>query len=591
MPKHIYAAAFANEFIEDKTALLNALRNICDTFEPMMYSGDESPVVIDSLLEDELSFNSAQVILDKTVHDDGETYFLLFSSNPSYAGMFLGSLDFLKKQKGLDKKYFAYFVDISDIPIEEFSYSFRTLFSFVASSYSLALQAAEPDRLDVLLTTFTDTTSSGKVEYQETYESGGDVFADIVRLHFDMNFKDCTVFVENPEARNDFIVFLNDKITELKQAMKQLVLQGKLDRGFFVFLSIELQALEQSLIFFGGFDEDEEDYSADASCPPSDSEDDDYLARDTEDYCENSRRCYFESDDYASNSRTGYDDEEYSVKSRMCDDEEEEAPTASLSEVQFSAISQKKMTKGDYTMIDVLMYEECYRWVVDKALEEAGREGAVNETRSGFFEVMANTTVKIVLTSRDAEIIEGEDEKEWFGKHQRFSFVASIPEDYAKKKLLFTAYVYFNGALATKLNILADCVDGSFGEIEVERNDIKTAFISYASQDRNTVSMIVQGLKMARPDLNVFFDVESLRCGERWEDQLKTRIDTCDVLYLCWSRNAKASKWVDFEWRYAYERKGVECIEPIPLEEPSLCEPPSELSEKHFNDLMLYIRK
>ena len=107
MPKHIYAAAFANEFIEDKTALLNALGNICDTFEPMMYSGDESPVVIDSILEDELSFNSAQVILDKTVHDDGETYFLLFSSNPSYAGMFLGSLDFLKKQKGLDKKYFA----------------------------------------------------------------------------------------------------------------------------------------------------------------------------------------------------------------------------------------------------------------------------------------------------------------------------------------------------------------------------------------------------------------------------------------------------------------------------------------------------
>lgn len=570
MPKHIYIAAFANEFEEEKDFLTPALFTLTSAFEPVFYNGDKSPVVVDTVVENELSFNSAQIVLDKTVCDDGETYLVLFTKNPSYAGMFLGSLDFLKKQKGLDGNYFAYFVDASDVEIEQFADTFQTLFSFVASTYSKALQDDEPARLDFLLKTFIETAASGCIEYQDDLESGEDVFAEIIRIHFDMNLKEYTLFVENPDARAEFGKFLKNKVDDLKVALGQFLLHDKLDRDFLRFLFIEVQMLEQSLMFFDMSDEEEE-VSENARYMPAP-----FGASDEEDF-----------DDE--------DEEEYTVKSRMCDfddeDEEEEAPTANISEVQFSAISQKKMTKGDYAMIDVLMYEEAYRYVVDKALEEARREGAVNETRSGVFEVMANTTVKVVLTSRDAEIIEGEDEKEWFGKHQKFSFVASIPEDYAKKKILFTAYVYFNGALATKLNILADCINDGLGEIEVERNDIKTAFISYASQDRNTVTMIVQGLKMARPDLNVFFDVESLRSGERWEDQLKNRIDNCDVLYLCWSRNAKASKWVDFEWRYAYEHKGVGCIEPIPLEEPSLCEPPSELSEKHFNDLMLYIRK
>ena len=100
---------------------------------------------------------------------------------------------------------------------------------------------------------------------------------------------------------------------------------------------------------------------------------------------------------------------------------------------------------------------------------------------------------------------------------------------------------------------------------------------------------IIQGMKKARPDLDVFFDVDSLRSGDDWELALHEEIKRRDVLFLCWSHFARESKWVDAEWRYALEQKGADCIEPVPIESPDICPPPVELSFKHFNDKLLYI--
>lgn len=61
-----------------------------------------------------------------------------------------------------------------------------------------------------------------------------------------------------------------------------------------------------------------------------------------------------------------------------------------------------------------------------------------------------------------------------------------------------------------------------------------------------------------------------------------------DILFLCWSHFARQSKWVNAEWRYAFEKKGIDSIEPVPIESPAVC-PPEELRKKHFNDKLLYI--
>ena len=84
--------------------------------------------------------------------------------------------------------------------------------------------------------------------------------------------------------------------------------------------------------------------------------------------------------------------------------------------------------------------------------------------------------------------------------------------------------------------------------------------------------------------MDVFFDVDSLRSGEDWQQALRAEIERRDILFLCWSLSAKQSEWVDKEWRYALDNKGLDSIEPIPIDPPNICPPPKELASKHFND-------
>jgi hypothetical protein len=87
---------------------------------------------------------------------------------------------------------------------------------------------------------------------------------------------------------------------------------------------------------------------------------------------------------------------------------------------------------------------------------------------------------------------------------------------------------------------------------------------------------------------DVFTDVRNLAAGAPYPTQLLERIDSSDVLYLFWSRHAKASEWVDREWRYGLKQHGIDFVDPVPLVDPRRVPPPAELAaEKHFNDWTL----
>ena len=97
----------------------------------------------------------------------------------------------------------------------------------------------------------------------------------------------------------------------------------------------------------------------------------------------------------------------------------------------------------------------------------------------------------------------------------------------------------------------------------------------------------IQGIQLARPDMDLFIDVEKLRRGEQWKPRLYQEIADRDLFYLFWSSNAAASEWVQEELRFAMEKKTADYIEPIPLESPDVCPPPQCLNDKHFNDWTL----
>jgi hypothetical protein len=111
-------------------------------------------------------------------------------------------------------------------------------------------------------------------------------------------------------------------------------------------------------------------------------------------------------------------------------------------------------------------------------------------------------------------------------------------------------------------------------------------FVSYAQADRAKVLARVQALRAV--GIKVFQDLLSLDPGERWEKELYRRIEARDGFLLFWSSAAKASDWVEREWRYALQTRGDEVIVPIPIEGPPVPDPPAELRQLHFNDRLLY---
>ena len=125
------------------------------------------------------------------------------------------------------------------------------------------------------------------------------------------------------------------------------------------------------------------------------------------------------------------------------------------------------------------------------------------------------------------------------------------------------------------------------GPINVQEKRHRTAFASYASADRDAVLARIQGIQKAAPQLDVFVDVLKLRSGQYWAEELWKEIPSRDVFYLFWSQNAMASAWVEKEWRCALETRGLDFIDPVPLQPPDKAPPPQELASKHFNDWVL----
>ena len=119
----------------------------------------------------------------------------------------------------------------------------------------------------------------------------------------------------------------------------------------------------------------------------------------------------------------------------------------------------------------------------------------------------------------------------------------------------------------------------------------KMAFISYAMKDLPEVIKRVQMLRFE--GISYFQDLLKLEPGDRWERKLYHYIDRSDLFLLFWSTNAKQSKWVLEEVRYAIKRKGDNEfappeIFPVIIEGPPPPEPPKELAHLHFNDYLTY---
>jgi hypothetical protein len=203
------------------------------------------------------------------------------------------------------------------------------------------------------------------------------------------------------------------------------------------------------------------------------------------------------------------------------------------------------------------------------------------------------TVLTVRLRAADLIVEDPEDTILWAGEIGQASFPVKVPAKapFGDKAASVTFHV--DGLQVAKLHFTLTVAQAGTASQSLATRQARhrTAFASYASEDRDEVLSVLQGLQKGVPGLTVFLDVAALRSGERWEQRLREEICSRDVLYLFWSEAARQSAWVEREWRLGFEHRGVDFIDPVPLVSPAVVPPPRELAELHFNDWVLAYKR
>jgi hypothetical protein len=225
-------------------------------------------------------------------------------------------------------------------------------------------------------------------------------------------------------------------------------------------------------------------------------------------------------------------------------------------------------------------------------LDQATRSGRMVE-RGGrsHINMARDALITVLLKLPDFEVSDPADTLGWNADIRNVGFIAKAPAALAPgiypgiAKLMLGQVPFASIMFDLEVVSAERSIEQAPRPREARVQRIARAFASYASQDRAEVLRRVQGIQAA--GTNVFLDIIDLRAGELWEPALYREVDASDGLFLFWSKAAKQSPWVDREWRYALDRRGIAFINPLALEDPRDVDPPNELRSKHFNDMLL----
>jgi hypothetical protein len=181
---------------------------------------------------------------------------------------------------------------------------------------------------------------------------------------------------------------------------------------------------------------------------------------------------------------------------------------------------------------------------------------------------------------------------EWSGRHNLVSFSLTVAPDApaVRTQLRFEAFIEGLPVAFIPLDIaIGQRTDSS--RVTRSTRPHATAFASYSSLDAQAVTLCLSALSRWDAGLKIFMDCLDLKPNEPWRNELERVIPEQDAFFLFWSANAMKSKWVDWEWRHALAKKGIDVVRPFPLDDPAVAPPPQELQHLHFRDRYMMARE
>lgn len=220
-----------------------------------------------------------------------------------------------------------------------------------------------------------------------------------------------------------------------------------------------------------------------------------------------------------------------------------------------TAFAPKKIRRGTPELVQVTIHQPKDLKAVIKAAKKAnpGTEPAPQGVHIG--DIALGASIGVALETRGVSCDGTMQRRPWRGEPIDFSF--SVEADDDAKKAIFIARVFIDDAQIGTIGFVrpisgpakkaASTGDGA----RLKRH--KRVFLSYSSQDRETVAAIATAYQAA--GVPHFWDRASLKSGEEWSPRLRKEIDRADLFHLCWSRAASSSEWVEKETKHALTRR------------------------------------
>ena len=256
--------------------------------------------------------------------------------------------------------------------------------------------------------------------------------------------------------------------------------------------------------------------------------------------------------------------------------------------VEFAVFAPAGITPNSSFVLDVWAYSRHQYSSMIELTKEVGRE--INVGSKSGVSVTRGAILTIRIDIVGLEVPEPVDTVVWDGVPTNASFIVNVPPETKVGMYPGKASIGYQGITIVKVAFVVSVTRYDHREY-IDRSDRpiypRTAFASYASENREEVLSRVQGMRKIAPDLEIFVDVFSLRSGQNWQDKLEEHVPKKDIFYLFWSQAAARSEWVGREWKLALDRRGLNYIDPVPLEEPDRAPPPQELAALHFSDAYL----
>jgi hypothetical protein len=261
-----------------------------------------------------------------------------------------------------------------------------------------------------------------------------------------------------------------------------------------------------------------------------------------------------------------------------------------IDDVHFTITAPGALERGAASDVQFWVHvERQRRTVLQQAHEAHGHDEELITKSEGPFPLKRGSRISVRLRIEGLKCVDNHKWIMWTGAIGSANFVVIVPSEAPEGTYVGSASVRLNGCQIAKMSfvLLVGSKTLPSAAVPSETTTYRNAFASYASVDRGEVLARVQGMEAAYKGLKVFVDVVDLRSAQYWQTELPKRICVADVFYLFWCRHAKSSEWVDREWHWALQAKGLDFIDPVPLEGPEYAPPPAELATKHFNDPLL----